>query len=127
MKVLVITGSREGHLYLRRVLSSTHKEEPIDLLVLGCAKGVDSQALSWALKNDVFFVVFSANWGRYGNSAGPKRNERMIECGCQFSEVQVVGFPLQGKSKGTYHCMDYAKSRGLQVFEIDGNGVFRYY
>lgn len=56
----------------------------------GGAKGADALALKYALDHGVKYRTYFADWERWGNVAGPKRNRLMYEL---FGPQLVVGFP----------------------------------
>ncbi len=121
MNALVVTGSRHGHKWVRPTLGLLHARKPLTHLVLGCARGVDRQALEWALDHNVFFVVFTAEWDRLGRSvAGKERNKAMVRLGAAWGG-ECVGFPV-GPSYGTHHCMDTAVNAGLPVWRVSEVG-----
>lgn len=122
MNAVGVTGSRYGHRWVKPTLGLWHVLQPITHLVLGCATGVDRQALEWVLEHDVFFVVLTADWDRFGNGAGPKRNEAMVKLGALWS-ARWLGFPRDGlSSHGTHNCMDQAVNAGLDVWRVSAEG-----
>lgn len=58
-------------------------------LVHGKASGADSLAASWADFRGVSSETHPAQWDRWGNSAGPRRNEEMARTGADL----LVAFP----------------------------------
>lgn len=48
-----------------------------DMVISGCAQGVDSIGQQWAEHYHVYVVEIPARWDQYGDSAGPRRNEMM--------------------------------------------------
>lgn len=127
VNVVVVTGSRYGHVWVGPTLGLLHKHgaSPLTHLVLGdCPTGVDPKALEWAIDNNVFFVVLTADWdGPLGLGAGPDRNKRMVRLAEKLSQdARVLGFPCP-KSKGTWQCMNFAaRASGLRVFRVKNNG-----
>lgn len=55
-----------------------------------------------------------ADWDRYGKSAGPRRNQHMVDLGADV----CLAFPL-GESRGTRHCMEAARRAGIRVKVVD--------
>jgi hypothetical protein len=45
----------------------------------GGARNVDTFAEEWAMSRGVPFERFDADWNRFGNRAGPIRNQEMID------------------------------------------------
>lgn len=86
---------------------------PGDLVLIhGGAKGVDHHADEWAVVNWVPVECFEADWKRYGNSAGPIRNQQMIDEG---KPDLVIAFP---GGRGTADMVRRAKAAGIKVEEI---------
>lgn len=80
-------------------------------IIHGGAKGADTLAGEWATSRNYRVKVFNADWKRFGKSAGPIRNERMLQ---QHPNL-VVAFP---GGKGTAHMVSIAKRDKLKVIEI---------
>jgi hypothetical protein len=64
--------------------------------------------------------VRPAEWKRYGRGAGPIRNKEMCLEALRNKEKGIKTYVLAfhdniEKSKGTKHCMEYAKKLGLEV------------
>jgi len=82
-------------------------------LVVGCARGADKHARFWA--SDTLppeqYEIYSADWVKYGNSAGPIRNQKMADSGLDL----LIAFP---GGRGTAHMKDYSKSLGIKIMEI---------
>jgi len=81
----------------------------------GGAVGIDFLAKKFACENNLIFKEFSANWKKYGKSAGFRRNGEIVNY-CN----QLIAF-WDGKSKGTKHSIDLAKKYGklLCVYELE--------
>lgn len=83
-----------------------------------CPKGADHFADRW-FENEVYHRLrirrYPAQWNLFGNSAGPIRNEEMVNH--NLDADYVLAFPLEG-SRGTKHCMEYARSQGLTVINL---------
>ncbi len=100
MRVLVCGGRNfNDYVFLCEKMNDLHCLYDFEELCHGGARGADILAGEWWTSlniNDP--VVFKANWKKYGNSAGPIRNRKMLK---EFDPKVVVGFP-DPKSKGTY-------------------------
>ena len=118
MKVLV-TGSRlwradstiqKSKIY--KVLDELHRDQPITLLITGAEPlGADRCAGDWAHKMGVPLAEYPAEWNRYGKSAGPLRNQWMLD----FSAPDlVVAFPADA-GRGTQDMMRRAEAAGVPV------------
>lgn len=52
-------------------------------IIEGGAKGVDFLAKQYAKAHNLSTIQVTADWARYGKSAGPRRNARIADlCGC---------------------------------------------
>lgn len=59
-------------------------------IVQGGARGADSLARRWAKENGVTCDTVPAEWDKYGQAAGPLRNQKMLD---EFKPTQGVVFP----------------------------------
>lgn len=81
-------------------------------IVSGGAKGIDTVAREYALKNNVKLVEFIPNYSRYGKAAPLKRNIEIID----YADV-IVAF-WDGKSKGTKFVIDHCKDKNIIVYNL---------
>lgn len=94
----------------------------------GLSKGADTLAHQYAIKRDIRFQGFIANWSRFKKAAGPIRNAQMIaEC------THVLAFPKREdsgvdcsqswktKSPGTRDAINKAIAAGKSptIHEVD--------
>jgi len=115
MKVLVTGGRKYNDSdSLRRALDHLHAQTPFTLLIHGGASGADRLAAAWAASAGVPIREFPADWNRYGNSAGPRRNREMLA----FGPDLVVAFP---GGTGTQDMVGIATAAGVRVV-FAGNG-----
>lgn len=101
MKVAIIGSRRYHSLQLVRAYVASLNED--DWVVTGGAMGVDLEAEGAARERKLPFLVFPAQWERYGRSAGYKRNILIV----QYAD-RVVAF-WDGKSKGTQNTIELAE------------------
>lgn len=87
----------------------------------GGARGVDTLAIRYAKERDIPYKIYKADWNKYGKSAGPIRNEEMI------NNADALIAIWDGKSRGTADIIRRAKRRGIKVFvyTISTNGINR--
>jgi hypothetical protein len=79
---LLVTGGRNYNSPLIPIyLDALHAVHPIALLIHGDAPGADTAASLWAKSRNVPQAPYPAQWGLFGRSAGPKRNQIMIDHG----------------------------------------------
>lgn len=113
MKVL-FTGSRwwKDEKAIRKVLGSLDKST---LIIEGGAKGLDDMVHRLAKEMGfVHFARFPARWGKYKDSAGPRRNQVMLD----VSQPDIcVAFPLPGSS-GTLDMMVRSAKAKVPTFCI---------
>lgn len=78
-RVVLVCGGRcyTDSATLRAVLDAVSPT----LVIAGCAKGADKLAHEWAQSRGVPSQRFRAEWKKFGVSAGPRRNERMLREG----------------------------------------------
>lgn len=114
MRVLVCGGraySDKRSVY--HVLDRVALEHPVDCIISGCASGADSLAIDWADDDvhhpTVFVARFPADWRAHGRSAGPIRNQRMVDEG---KPDLVVAFP---GGRGTADMVRRAEAAGVPV------------
>lgn len=112
---LIIAGGRDFSDYelLTREVETVIVGEPHVEIVSGGAKGADRLGEFFAIDHNLPIKRFPADWDRYGKAAGFKRNAEMADyadhCICFWD----------GKSKGTSHMINLAKSKGLTLTVIN--------
>lgn len=79
------------------------------LVISGTAAGADQAGEAWAAANNVPIARFPANWDLHGRSAGIVRNVEMAK------NADALIAIWDGVSKGTYHMINAAYSKGLKV------------
>ncbi|MBE7037081.1 MAG: DUF2493 domain-containing protein [Ruminococcaceae bacterium] len=91
----------------------TVRDKDITILSGHCS-GVDQMAERYAKERHLKLLIFPAEWNLYGRSAGPIRNEKMV----QQAET-VIAF-WNGKSRGTKSLIHLATQygRNLEVVPI---------
>lgn len=74
--------------------------------------GADVLCTQFALVHDLDWKEYPAAWGRFGRSAGPKRNVAMLQA---EQPDEVYAFRLPGESNGTDHMMRIALEADIPV------------
>jgi hypothetical protein len=84
-----------------------------------CPDSADTMAGEVALKLEMPVLAVPARWTRYGNPAGPIRNEWMLRAG---RPDLVIAFHSDiKKSKGTAHMVRIAREAGVPVVVVKGD------
>lgn len=92
MRVLVYGGrDYAGREALFAELDRIDKANRIEVVVHGAARGADTLGGEWATLRDRVTVAFPARWDVHGKSAGPLRNQQMIDEGRIDLAVQCPG------------------------------------
>ena len=116
MKAAVV-GSRHYDNYkeVKRVLDTYPN---IEMIISGGAKGVDSLADKYAREHGITFMMFPAEWDKYGKAAGPIRNEQIV------NEADMVIAFLAPDSRGTKSTINIAFKAGkkVEIYLIGENG-----
>lgn len=81
------------------------------MVIHGAAGGADTMAGEWAREEGIQVVAVPANWKGEGKSAGPKRNQLMLDL---LEPDIVVAFP---GGTGTADMVRRAKEAGIFIFE----------
>lgn len=85
---------------------------PRDLVIVeGGTKGADTLAKEWAIKHNIPFEEYPADWNKHGKAAGPIRNKQMLDEG---KPDLVIAF-LVPNSKGTKNMIEQAEKAGVPV------------
>jgi len=114
MKVVVCGGREWSN---RKAIFTRLYDLPSDSIVVeGGCHGADTMAREVALDLGLEAVTFWAAWKKYGPSAGPRRNIKMLDTGPGL----VIAFHDDlSQSKGTKHIVGEARKRGIETEVID--------
>jgi hypothetical protein len=129
---IIIAGSRDFNDYallrketLRIIKESIGKINRENVtIVSGAAKGADTLGERFAREFGLSLQKFPAQWNKYGNSAGYRRNEQMADFAKAKNEENaenVHGMLIafwDGKSPGTKHMIELAKNKKLDVYVV---------
>ncbi len=111
---ILVTGSRYWSDWdkLSRALKkfASYSTDKVVIVHGDCPTGADFLAEQWAKDHGFTTEKYPANWTKYGRSAGPKRNQVMVNLGADL----CVAFPLDS-SRGTVDCMNKAKAAGIPI------------
>lgn len=115
MKRVLVTGSRDLTIpdkLFDEIMSAFCDEDTV--LITGCADGIDKCVREYAKRNYMVLEVYTADWTKFGRSAGPIRNKRMLEEG---KPSVVVAFPGR---RGTQNMINLAYKAGVPVHYVKG-------
>jgi YspA, cpYpsA-related SLOG family len=119
LRVLVCGDRRYTHyMMINATLDGFLLNYPKMVLIEGFAKGADMIAHDWGVANlaEENHLTFPADWGALGKSAGPIRNQKMLDEG---KPDIVLAFHNNIKdSKGTKHMVEIATKAGVSVHLI---------
>lgn len=82
-------------------------------IVSGGAQGADRLAEVYAMESQLPTKIFRAEWGKYGKSAGYRRNVDIID----YADEIVVFW--DGVSNGTKHSINIARKQGKTMVIIN--------
>lgn len=108
----IIAGSRNITDYLLVEEACKQCGWKITEVICGLAKGVDLLGEQWAKIHGIPVSYFPAEWGRYGKSAGYKRNLLMAE------QAKACIIVWDGTSKGTASMIRIAEKKGLKLYRV---------
>ena len=109
---IIITGSRDwcDKDKVRNVLSGLPKNT---LIIHGGCRGLDTIGGNIAKELGLNVYVFNAEWKKYGNGAGPIRNQQMIDVGMP---TRVIAFHENiEQSRGTLDMINRARRANLDT------------
>lgn len=119
MTNIIISGTRNFNDYdaLLRCISSIYNKLPIDdiCIISGCANGVDTLAIRFALRNNLILKKFPADWNTFGKSAGFRRNIEMADYALTGDRAILLAI-WDCKSHGTKNMIAIAKARNIESY-----------
>jgi hypothetical protein len=109
---LIIAGSREinDYEFVKSSVEGSIDYHTVDLVVSGGCRGVDALGERWAKEHNIPVKIFPAEWGIYGQEAGPLRNSMMAD----FSDC-LLAIPSTS-SRGTWDMIKKMQDLGKTVF-----------
>jgi hypothetical protein len=114
VRVLVCGGrtyaDREA---LFRALDDVHmRVGPVTLIMHGGATGADRLGEAWAKAHGIAVDRYPAEWRIWGPSAGPRRNQHMLETGRPDLVVAFEG------NRGTADMVRRARAANVDIIEV---------
>lgn len=80
-------------------------------LLLGGARGIDSDVQAWSNPMGYPYRLYLPDWGSYGRAAGPLRNARMVA-----DADALIAFP---GGRGTANVIQQARDKGIRVYLME--------
>lgn len=118
---IIVAGTRTFSNYelleneLNDFISELHQKYPDKQVVMitGAAKGADQLGSLYARNHSIPLKEFPADWNTYGRSAGPIRNQQMLDYALHGVPALIVFW--DGKSRGTKNIISIAKRCNVQT------------
>jgi hypothetical protein len=112
---VIIAGGRDFQDWdkLVEVCDRAFKDYKQIEIVSGAANGADKLGERYANERGHLIKLFPADWDKYGKSAGYRRNAEIAD----YAGALVAFW--DGKSRGTSHMINLAKSKELKVLIIN--------
>lgn len=123
---ILITGSRDWPCrdLAERVLDSLMRIHGDNLIVVhgDCPTGVDRAFREACENRKVTHEPHPADWAKHGKSAGPRRNQQMVDAGA----TKCLAFSQEiGRSRGTKDCAQRAAEAVIPTWLITSeDGAF---
>lgn len=108
---VIVAGSRGFRNYsmMERTLDNLLRNKSNITIISGGAEGADHAGETYAINHNLKLTVMSAEWDKYGKSAGYKRNVQMAD------QADAVVVFWDGVSRGTKHMIDIAGEKKLPM------------
>jgi len=109
MTTAIICGGRnfDDVDYFLDIVSPIHEEIGLTRIITGGARGADALGEAWRIEAGLDGKVYPADWTKHGRSAGPIRNQEMLD---KEQPDLVIGMP---GGSGTKHMIDIAERAGV--------------
>lgn len=99
-----------------KALNNIHSIYPFEYLIEGNARGVDRIAGHWAREHKITNIKYPADWEKYKKSAGPIRNQQMIDNGHPDFAIKFPG------DRGTEDMKGRCINSNVPLIEVYING-----
>lgn len=95
------------------------RHQRVTEVLCGGARGPDTFGREWAEALEIPVRIFNPDWDRHGRSAGPLRNQVMVD------HADALFAVWNGKSRGTADVIRRAKEKGLPFYvqRVDVQGI----
>lgn len=93
------------------------------VIIQGGCRGADKLARDAAVELGYNFITVNAEWNKYGKSAGPIRNQKMID----MKPHWVIAFHENiESSKGTKHMVGLAEKHHISYSVVGNGGILKH-
>lgn len=119
---VVILGGRDYDLSKPHwdFLDKIYEKYPISEIIEGGASGADAGGKLWGLRKGVDITEFLCNWVKYSESAGPRRNQRMVDYLLwNPTKQRIAGIEFPGNN-GTVDCHRRLTKANVHIFLYKG-------
>lgn len=110
MTKVAFTGGRDGHAD-EQTLDELRVEHNITRVIVGDARGVDTDVYFWAKQRGIPVRRFEAKWDKLGKLAGHARNQQMIK----QKPKKVLAF---AGGRGTRDMTERAREANIEVVNV---------
>jgi hypothetical protein len=111
---VIIAGGRDLFNGYGPIVAKAVKDSgfAITEIVCGCAPGIDRLGANYGDINGIPVTHFQANWAKFGDKAGPIRNEEMAKYGDALILI------WNGKTPGSRSMKNNALMYSRPIFEV---------
>lgn len=112
---LLVYGGRgyKNHTKVYTILDALWERAECTHVLQGGATGADALAHNWALERGIPCDTERAQWSYYGPSAGPKRNQLMLDA---YNVIEAVEFP---GGNGTADMRKRLRAAGINIYDAE--------
>jgi hypothetical protein len=114
MKRILVCGGRDynNKKFVFEVLKRACFDFKKVCIIQGGAKGADTLAKEFAIEEGIPCFQCDAQWNNYQNSAGPIRNQWMVD----YIDINMcLAFP---GGNGTHDMVQRARNKGIETYEL---------
>lgn len=108
---VIVAGTRDLEVSMAQLMTVIeHSGFAVTELVSGHSGNIDLLGEQWARALRIPVRRFTASWGVYGLSAGPKRNRQMAD----YADALIALW--DGNSRGTKNMIEEARKQNLDIY-----------
>lgn len=111
---VIIAGSRDCEDYISLLMAIHLAKFEITEVVWGCARGADTLGKRWADEHGISDKPFPADWDKWGNDAGSRRNTQMAE----YSDALIALWNMTSTGTGNMVKQMKMRNKPYYVYQI---------